>query len=53
MEEVNSKAKDTLNREQITQACIELIDAIYSLQDWNGTYVGEHIDRLEAILYQR
>ena len=53
MEEINSELKDTINRENITQACVELIDAIYSAQDWNNTYVGECIDRLEAILYQK
>jgi hypothetical protein len=53
MEEIDSESKDIINRENITQACDELIHAIYSVQDWNGTYVGECIDRLEAILYQR
>jgi hypothetical protein len=43
----------SIGREDITQACDELIHAIYSVQDWSGTYVGECIDRLEAILYQR
>lgn len=29
-------------------ACNELIDAIRSVQDWNGTYVGDCIEKLES-----
>lgn len=32
------------------RACNELIDAIQSVQDWNGTYVGECIDKLKSFL---
>lgn len=29
-------------------ACNELIDAIRSVQDWNETYVGDCIEKLES-----
>ncbi len=43
----------TLVEKSIEFACIELIDAIRSVQDWNDTYVGECIDRLESVLTNR
>jgi len=34
----------------VMRASEELIDAIQSIQDWNGTYVGECIAQLESLI---
>lgn len=40
-----------MDREEIVAAVEKLTDAIHSVQDWDGTYVGECIDYLDFVIH--